>query len=83
MEETGMRSGEKLHEQLISVDEANFTYDFEKFYKILSPLNNWDSAAGRIKGGMKVKEGFMYTSNKNDYWLKGQSLKLWLRDIER
>jgi len=82
MQETGMRPGEKLHEQLISSDEANFTYDFETFYKILSPLNNWDSSASRIKGGKKVKEGFMYTSNKNDYWLKGHDLKLWLKDIE-
>ena len=50
MREIGMRPGEKLHEQLISVDEANFTYDFDKFYKILSPLNNWDSSLSRIKG---------------------------------
>ena len=56
MQETGMRPGEKLHEQLISSDEANFTYDFDTFYKILSPLNNWDSSASRIKGGKKVKE---------------------------
>ena len=82
MQETGMRPGEKLHEQLISSDEANFTYDFKQYYKILSPLNDWDSSESRTRGGKKVKEDFMYTSDKNDYWLKGHNLKLWLQDIE-
>ena len=82
MQETGMRPGEKLHEQLISADEANFTYDFDKFYKILSPLNNWDNSASRIKGGKKVNEGFTYTSDSNDFWLKGQMLDRWLHKIE-
>ena len=82
MQETGMRPGEKLHEQLISADEANFTYDFDKFYKILSPLNNWDNSASRIKGGKKVNEGFTYTSDSNDFWLKGQMLDRWLHQIE-
>ena len=82
MQETGMRPGEKLHEQLISADEANFTYDFDKFYKILSPLNNWDNSASRIKGGKKVNEGFTYTSDRNDFWLKGQMLDRWLHKIE-
>ena len=82
MQETGMRPGEKLHEQLISADEANFTYDFDTFYKILSPLNNWDNSASRIKGGKKVNEGFTYTSDSNDFWLKGQMLDRWLHKIE-
>ena len=82
MQETGMRPGEKLHEQLISADEANFTYDFDKFYKILSPLNNWDNSVSRIKGGKKVNEGFTYTSDSNDFWLKGQMLDRWLHKIE-
>ena len=82
MREIGMRPGEKLHEALISVDEANFTYDFDKYYKILSPLNDWDSSISRIKGGKKVSEGFTYTSDKNDFWLKENNLNQWLNNIE-
>ena len=82
MEEVGMRPGEKLHEQLISSDESSHTYEFEDYFKILSPLNRWDSCSRRIKGGKKVSEGFVYTSDKNVSWLRNEDLKNWLDQIE-
>ena len=82
MEEVGMRPGEKLHEQLISSDESSHTYEFEDYFKILSPLNRWDSCLRRIKGGKKVSEGFVYTSDKNVSWLRNEDLKNWLDQIE-
>ena len=77
-----MRPGEKLHEQLISRDESTYTYEFNEYFKILSPLNKWDSCSKRIKGGKKVKEGFVYTSDQNVSWLKDKDLKGWLDQIE-
>jgi len=41
MEEVGMRPGEKLHEQLISSDESSHTYEFEDYFKILSPQSSF------------------------------------------
>ena len=82
MEEVGMRPGEKLHEQLISSDESSHTYEFKDYFKILSPLNSWDSCSKRIKGGKKVNEGFVYTSDKNGLWLRNEDLKSWLDQIE-
>jgi UDP-N-acetylglucosamine 4,6-dehydratase len=81
-EEIGLRPGEKLHEQLISVDESTHTYEFNDYYKILSPLNEWDICSKRIKGGKKVKEGFEYTSDQNVYWLDNENLKSWLSTID-
>ena len=78
-----MRPGEKLHEQLISADEASYTYEFQDYYKILSPLNEWDSCVKRIQEGEKVKEGFTYTSDKNRVWLKNKELANWLRAFEK
>ena len=80
--EIGMRPGEKLHEQLISLDESTHTYEFDSYYKILSPLNEWDACSKRIKGGKKVKDGFEYTSDQNAYWLNNMQLKSWLSKID-
>ncbi len=81
IKEIGMRPGEKLHEQLISADEAPYTYESDYYYKILSPLNGWDQSSGRIKGYKKVTESFFYTSDNNQ-WLSGGLLKEWLTKIE-
>jgi len=82
IKEIGMRPGEKLHEQLISADEAPYTYESDYYYKILSPLNGWDQSSGRIKGYKKVTESFFYTSDNNNQWLSAGLLKEWLTKIE-
>ena len=33
-------------------------------------------------GGKKVEEGFTYTSNRNDVWLKNKDLTDWLKTFE-
>ena len=79
LKEIGMRPGEKLHEQLISSDEAPYTYEFNRHFKILSPINGWSLCKKRTKGGIKVNESFFYTSDNNPNWLKNAELNEWLR----
>ena len=79
LKEIGMRPGEKLHEQLISSDEAPHTYEFNRHFKILSPINGWSLCKKRTKGGIKVNESFFYTSDNNPDWLKNAELNEWLR----
>ena len=79
LKEIGLRPGEKLHEQLIGEDEAQFTYKFDGYYKILSPLNNWCNDKKRIMGGKKVPLNFIYKSDSNDFWLTSNDLKKWLK----
>ena len=81
-QEIGIRPGEKLHEQLISKDEANDTYEYEDFYKILSPLYNWNKGVKRIGEGKRVSKDFFYTSDNNSSWLKGTELKNWIDNIK-
>ena len=47
----GIRPGEKLHEQMIGVEDAPYTYEYKKYFKILPTINNWSSDLNRINGG--------------------------------
>ena len=74
----GIRPGEKLHEQMIGVEDAHFTYEYAEHYKILPQINEWDKDTNRIKGGVKVPEGFVYSSDQNSVWMKSDELQRWL-----
>ena len=56
---TGIRPGEKLHEQMISVEDSYTTYDYDEYFKILPSINISNSNDNRIKDGKLVKEGFL------------------------
>jgi len=77
-EVVGIRPGEKLHEQMISSEDAYYTYEYSDYFKILPNINNWSACAGRIKSGKKVAEGFVYTSDKNSQWMTDAELQSWI-----
>ena len=65
----GIRPGEKLHEQMIGVEDSYTTFEYKDYYKILPQLNNWWADRKRVKQGKKVKEGFVYNSKNNPDWM--------------
>lgn len=74
----GIRPGEKLHEQMIGAEDAFYTYEYDGYFKILPAINKWDSSKERIKDGMKVAEGFSYTSDSNSEWMRPETLQNWI-----
>jgi len=74
----GIRPGEKLHEQMIGVEDSPFTYEFDSFYKILPQINNWCDTSLMTAGGRLVESDFEYVSNKNQEWLNSDDLKTWI-----
>jgi UDP-N-acetylglucosamine 4,6-dehydratase (inverting) len=58
----GIRPGEKLHEQMIGVEDASNTYEYKSYFKILPQINGWSQDAARIKDGKAVAEDFVYSS---------------------
>lgn len=70
----GVRLGEKIHEQMISAEDSLTTYSYDGFYKILPSINNWHKDKERIKEGIKVDEGFVYSSDNNDQWMTKDQL---------
>ena len=49
----GIRPGEKLHEQMIGLEDAPYTYEYDDYYKILPSINSWSKCSKRIGKGKK------------------------------
>lgn len=64
---TGIRPGEKLHELLISEDEARATLEYDDMF-LLQPIFPWWTTAG-ASGGRPLPDGFRYSSDGNSQWL--------------
>ncbi len=77
-EVVGIRPGEKLHEQMISAEDALYTYEYPEHFKILPTINGWSTCLKRIKDGKKVQEGFVYTSDSNSEWMSDSDLQSWI-----
>ena len=77
-EVTGIRPGEKIHEQMIGLEDAPHTYEHKDHYKILPAIYNWSSDPDRNKGGVKVSENFTYSSDQNKEWMSVGMLKSWI-----
>ena len=80
IEIVGVRPGEKLHEEMISSQDAPYTYSYKDYYKILPAINGWDKDQHRIMNGKQVPEGFSYTSDNNDQWMDEANLLSWIEN---
>lgn len=78
----GIRPGEKLHEQMIGIEDCASTYEYDDYYKILPVINSWNEDKKRIKDGKKVDENFIYDSGTNDEWMNEKELLDWVKDNE-
>lgn len=78
--EIGIRPGEKLHEQMIGVEDAHFTYEYPEHFKILPQISTWATIDDMIKGGKKVPENFSYTSDNNTEWMSIEQLQVWIEN---
>lgn len=76
----GIRPGEKLHEQMISSEDALSTYEYKEHFKILPQIHDWHLDSKRIKDGKKVPDGFVYESNTNSSWMSDDALLTWLEE---
>jgi UDP-N-acetylglucosamine 4,6-dehydratase len=73
----GIRPGEKLHEMMISVDDARSTVDLGDRYAIEPAFVEYTREP---LAGARLPEGFSYASDTNDDWLSGDGLLALLED---
>ena len=75
-EEVGIRPGEKLHEEMITVSDALNTYDIGKYYVILpqKTIFNRDKFIEHFNARL-VEPYFSYNSGDNNAWETIESLR--------
>ena len=82
----GIRPGEKLHEIMISADDALHSLEFDDHYVITPSIRFYDKEADFAinklgQKGSSIKSGFEYRSDNNTQWLNQQSLKEMIEKI--
>ncbi|HET9908083.1 MAG TPA: UDP-N-acetylglucosamine 4,6-dehydratase (inverting) [Anaerolineales bacterium] len=78
----GIRPGEKLHEDLVSDDEARHTIELEKMYVIQPAEATWFGYSWKDKG-RQLPEGYHYSSDTNTEWLDIDGIKAFVAPFEK
>ena len=78
----GIRPGEKLHEMMISADDARLTFEHDDHY-VIEPQFAWwgERKEGDPGRGRRVAEDFSYASNTNDRWLTEPELAAMIQGV--
>jgi UDP-N-acetylglucosamine 4,6-dehydratase (inverting) len=72
-EYVGIRAGEKLHEVLLTEDEARHAKEYDHGFIIEPEHRFWQK--NDFNGGKTLSEGFRYASDTNTVWLSSEDLK--------
>jgi UDP-N-acetylglucosamine 4,6-dehydratase len=70
----GIRPGEKLHEVMITDDDARMTLELDDRYVIFPPHDRWRPDGLQSAGVRPVAEGFRYSSDNNAEWMSSNAL---------
>ena len=76
IEFVGIRPGEKLHEMMISSDDAINTLEYNDYFVVQPAQPWWDNVKYvEIMGGTAVAEDFVYSSDSNSEWVTPHRLQ--------
>lgn len=76
----GIRPGEKIHEVLVTPEEARHTREYDDYYVIL-PEYDWWSYHEHYRTDKQPPENFYFASHNNEQWLNEAGLKKLLEAI--
>lgn len=76
----GIRPGEKLHELMITRDDARLTLDYGEGFVIGPQLEDWAPSSALAESAREVPRDFEYASNINDQWLAIPQIRQLLQD---
>lgn len=79
IETIGIRPGEKLHESMISVDEARQALELDDRY-VIQPAHSW-WFNGNYSEGKPLPDGFSYSSDTNTRWLNEDEMQQMVDEV--
>ena len=79
--ECGIRPGEKIHEQMISVEDARNTLEFDEYYLIQPEADWWKGRRDDIQG-KPVAQDFSYDSGNNKEWLDIVAMRKLIEELD-
>lgn len=77
----GIRPGEKLHEVLISDDEARSTIELDDMFVVQPPNAPWFGRAWE-KQGKTLPDGYRYASDTNSEWMTTDQIREMIAPFE-
>lgn len=77
----GIRPGEKVHEQMISAEDARHTLEFDDYYIIQPDLLWWKNSVKDL-GGKAVPHDFSYNSGTNTQWLSVEDMQKLIENLD-
>jgi len=80
IKEVGIRPGEKVHEQMITKEDARNTLEFDEYYIIFPEIDS-ENIIKMYPQGKPVAPDFEYHSGNNDRWLTVEDMKKLISEI--
>jgi UDP-N-acetylglucosamine 4,6-dehydratase len=75
----GIRPGEKLHEVLLTEDEARHSLETDDSLVVLPEHASWPLR--EVEGGRPLPAGFHYSSDQNEHWVDVEELREMASDV--
>jgi len=79
----GLRPGEKIHEVLLTQSDAFRALEFDNYYVVEPEFRWWGTRSKQLKNGKPVSDGFIYSSDTNDKWLKKSDINNIIKKLKR
>ncbi len=81
LEIVGIRSGEKLHEVMITEEDARRSVEYNNHYVITPDFSWWQKE--NCLNGKPLPDGFIYSSDRNSWWLTKEEIKAMVESVLR
>jgi len=79
IEITGIRPGEKIHETLLTVEEASHAKEFDDYFVVEPEHSFWGK--DNLENAKTPPDGFTYSSGNNNQWLTKVELKRMVAEL--